>query len=394
MFGNVNVDYKPCKSSAQLRRAADYLLGRQTKQLKEGIVKTAPDLYWGINCDRDNFARDVLMTRKLFGKKPVKSANLAYKISISFSPEDNDKLTYKEAFRIAKAFAERFFQGYEVLFAVHTDTPHKHVHFLIGNCHIETGRAFRRNERDLREMSEFFGAQCMQRGLVHSVRQDYYNHDPEQHRDKETFAERQMKAGGKETFKDELREVIRTEVSDPNNRTLEDVVNALMRHYHVECRVRGNTISYRHPNYTDKNGKPASVRGSKLGEQYTVKGIEYELTEIQRSKEARRAADPRTVPQRIYITGGSGAGTEHSGSDAGTAQRNDSGYCRESGRSDGRSQTGRARGAFSSSDTADVPTLAGLYSDYRRRNGEDRRQGAEESEHSEPVRRMRKSIRR
>ena len=102
MFGNVNVDYRPCKSSAQLRRAADYLIGRQKKQIREGVVKTAPDLYWGINCDRDHFARDVLMTRKLFGKKPAKNANLAYKISISFSPEDNDKLTYREAFRIAK----------------------------------------------------------------------------------------------------------------------------------------------------------------------------------------------------------------------------------------------------------------------------------------------------
>ncbi|MBR3045641.1 MAG: relaxase/mobilization nuclease domain-containing protein, partial [Oscillospiraceae bacterium] len=240
MYGNVKVDYKPCKSSAQLRRAADYLLGRQAEQIRNGVVKTEPDLYWSLNCDRDHFVRDVLMTRELFGKKPAKNANLAYKMSISFSPEDNDKLTYQEAFRIAKAFAKRFFQGYEVLFAVHTDTPHKHVHFLIGNCHIETGRAFRRNERDLREMSGFFGAQCMQRGLIHSVRNDFYHCDADKRRDKETFAERQMKARGKETFKDELREVIQIELSDPNNRTLEDVVCALMQHYHVECRVKGN----------------------------------------------------------------------------------------------------------------------------------------------------------
>ncbi|MBQ9905936.1 MAG: relaxase/mobilization nuclease domain-containing protein [Oscillospiraceae bacterium] len=397
MYGNVNVDYRPCKSSAQLRRAADYLLGRQAEQIGNGTVKTAPDLYWSLNCDRDHFARDVLMTRKMFGKKPTTNANLAYKMSISFSPEDNDKLTYQEAFRIAKTFAERFFQGYEVLFAVHTDTPHKHVHFLIGNCNLETGRAFRRNERDLREMSEFFGAQCMQRGLVHSVRQDYYNQNPEKCRDKETFAERQMKARGKETFKDELREVIQIELGDPDNRTLEDVVNALMRHYHVECRVRGNTISYRHPGFTDKNGKPVSVRGSKLGEQYTVKGIQYELNKIQRSKEAVRTdgTQPgRAAPQRIFITGGYYAGTAGGDAVARSAQPDDPGFGR-AGRGERRgSQTGRARGTAGSSDTANVPTLAGLYSDYQRRNGEDRRPGAEEPEHSEPVRRKRKSIRR
>ena len=226
------------------------------------------------------------MTRSLFGKRPNGKANLAFKMSISFSPDDNDKLTYDEVFRIAKEFADKYFQGYEVLFAVHTDKPHKHVHFLIGNCHIETGRAYRRNQRDLYNMCEFFGEQCMKRGLVNSVRKDYFNENPD--RNKETFAEKQMKAKGKETFKDELREVIQIELADPNNKTLEDVVNALMQYYHVECRVKGNTISYRHPNFTDKNGKLVSVRGSKLGDKYTVKGINNELTKIQRGQVADR----------------------------------------------------------------------------------------------------------
>ena len=297
MFGNVNVDYQPCKTAVQLQKAADYMLGRLPEQIRDGVVKTAPNLYWGINCDRDNYARDVLMTRNLFGKRPNGKNNLAFKMSISFSPDDNDKLTYDEVFRIAKEFADKYFQGYEVLFAVHTDKPHKHVHFLIGNCHIETGRAYRRNQRDLYDMCEFFGEQCMKRGLTNSVRKDYFNDNPD--RDKETFAEKQMKAKGKETFKDELREVIRIECADPNNRTLEDVVAALMKHYHVECRVKGNTISYRHPNFTDKNGKLVSVRGSKLGDKYTVKGINYELTKIQRGQEADRA---EALTARAIIT--------------------------------------------------------------------------------------------
>ena len=253
MFGNVKVNYAPCKSKVAVERTAHYILGKLPQQIKDGVIKTAPNLYWGINCDRDNFPRDIMMTRKLFGKRNSGNANLSYQISISFSPEDRNKLTNEEVFKIAKAFAEKFFQGYEVLFAVHIDKPHPHAHFLIGNCHTETGKAFRRNERDLYNMCEYLGEQCQQRGLVHSMRQDYYNHDFDNSPDKETFAEKQMKAKGKETFKDELREVIRIECGDPNNRTLEDVVNALMKHYHVECHVKGNTISYRHPNYTDKS---------------------------------------------------------------------------------------------------------------------------------------------
>lgn len=409
MFGNVNVDYKPCKSATQLQRAADYILGRQPEQIRDGVVKTAPDLYWGINCDRDNFARDVLITRKLFGKKQSGNANLAFKMSISFSPDDNDRLTYDEVFRIAKEFAEKFFQGYEVLFAVHTDKPHKHVHFLIGNCHTETGRAYRRNQKDLYDMSEFFGKQCQQRGLVHSVREDFYNHD--KNRDKETFAERQMKAKGKETFKDELREVIRIELADPNNHTLEDVVNALMKHYNVECRVKGNTMSYRHPNFTDKSGKLASVRGSKLGEKYTVKGIEYELREKQRGRAADRTAerpesvlltgetapgrtaDSQSVEPHIYIKSTGNGGTsgnatagvrpdQYDDTESGTAVG-----CNISG-----SQEGRASDLARSGNAPDVPTLEELFSDYQRRNGEDSRKRTPEPERSETVRRKRRRI--
>lgn len=421
MFGNVNVDYQPCKTAVQLQRAADYMLGRLPEQISEGVVKTAPDLYWGINCDRDNYARDVLMTRSLFGKRPNGKANLAFKMSISFSPDDNDKLTYDEAFRIAKEFADKHFKGYEVLFAVHTDKPHKHVHFLIGNCHIETGRAYRRNQRDLYDMCEFFGEQCVKRGLVNSVRKDYFNENPD--RDKETFAEKQMKAKGKETFKDELREVIQIELADPNNKTLEDVVNALMQHYHVECRVKGNTISYRHPSYTDKNGKLVSVRGSKLGDKYTVKGINNELTKIQRGHEADRAAvltentaknDPSVqsgrsqqdsrdtgtpATGRVYLTGANSDGVR-TGENTDTNEGRSNEYTGNQGENGGASrsvggehtelQSRRESSADGIGGVGYVRSFGELFREYEERNGTNECQRPEKPESARTVRKKRK----
>ena len=426
MFGNVNVDYQPCKTAVQLQKAADYMLGRLPEQIRDGVVKTAPNLYWGINCDRDNYARDVLMTRNLFGKRPNGKNNLAFKMSISFSPDDNDKLTYDEVFRIAKEFADKYFQGYEVLFAVHTDKPHKHVHFLIGNCHIETGKAYRRNQRDLYDMCEFFGEQCMKRGLTNSVRKDYFNENPD--RDKETFAEIQMKANGKETFKDELREVIRIECADLNNKTLEDVVNALMKHYHVECRVKGNTISYRHPKFTDKNGKLVSVRGSKLGDKYTVKGINYELGKNQRGRETDRdealTADSTRTADRIQTANGglytgtddkrSGAypqgvrtitqGTETGGSSNGiseNAQAGNTASGTECNRNEssgngggdrsilgGRSE-GREGSPSGDGNAKDVPTFEELFDSYKRRNTKVVRTSDAEPEPARAVRKKR-----
>jgi len=106
------------------------MLGKELSQIKSGIVKTQPDLYMALGCDRDNFSNNVLVSRKIHGKsyRKMKENNiLAHKMSISFHPADNDKLDYRMAYEIARQFAEKFMheKGHEVLFAVHTDTPHK-----------------------------------------------------------------------------------------------------------------------------------------------------------------------------------------------------------------------------------------------------------------------------
>ena len=45
VYGNVNVNYSYCKSVAQLKSAADYILGRRKEQVEDGVVKTEPHLY-------------------------------------------------------------------------------------------------------------------------------------------------------------------------------------------------------------------------------------------------------------------------------------------------------------------------------------------------------------
>lgn len=300
-FGNVNVDYKPCKNVGQLKSAADYMLGKQKKQIQSGTVKTSNDLYTALGCNRDNFANSIMVTRKLNGKSYSRlKANeiLAYKMSISFHPDDN--VDYANAFKIAKEFAERFIhsKGYEVLIAVHTDTDHVHAHFLIGNCNFITGKSYRRSQRDLYEMSEYFGKQCLAHGFLNSVRENFYNKNPDKVRGKQTFAEVQMKKRGAETFKDELREVIEIEIADGKNKCFDDVIHSLWEDYNIECRVAGNTVSYRHPQYLDKNGKCVSVRGSKLGDLYTRKGIENEFTK--KFTDLRRAGAYRSEPSADY----------------------------------------------------------------------------------------------
>ena len=234
VYGNVNVKYAPCKSAAQLHSAADYILGKKKEQLSSSVIKTKSELYNAFGCNRDNFANSVLMTRKMHQKKYSRFFPrdiLAQKLSISFHPEDNDKLTYAEAYKMAEDFAREFFwkKGFEVLFAVHVDTEHVHVHFLVNNCNQKDGSSFRRGPKELVEMSEYFGEQCRSRSLTHSVRDSFYN--PDKTREERTFAESQMEKRGKLSFKDEIRVFIRLAMNDPTTQNIHDVVNMLERTY-------------------------------------------------------------------------------------------------------------------------------------------------------------------
>lgn len=66
------------------------------------MVKTEPHLYKAFGCNRDNFANSLLITRKMHDKRYSRYKQkeiLAQKLSISFHPEDNDRLTYEQAYK-------------------------------------------------------------------------------------------------------------------------------------------------------------------------------------------------------------------------------------------------------------------------------------------------------
>lgn len=287
VYGNVKVNYSYCKSVAQLKSADDYILGRREEQIADGVVKAQNHLYNAFGCNRDNFSNSLLMTRKMHDKKYSRYKQkeiLAQKLSISFHPDDNDKLTYEDAYRIAEEFAREFFwsKGYEVLFAVHTDTEHVHVHFLVSNCNLRDGKSFRRGPAELKEMCSYFGEQCREHGLTHSYRDTYYVKDKS--RERCNFAEYQMKKREKLSFREEMKIYLRNAINTPETRTLEDVIRYVKKYFMMDVKLRGNTISYALPYRRKENGEPVSVRGKRLGERFTVSGI----TEYLEQKEKKR----------------------------------------------------------------------------------------------------------
>lgn len=171
--------------------------------------------------------------------------------------------------------------------AVHTDTEHIHVYFIVSNCNLKDGKSFRRGMPELKEMSQFFGEQCRERGLTHSVRNTFYNEERTQER--KSFAECQMQKHDKLSFKEEIKTYVRLTMNSTETRTLEDVVEMLKKIYLMDIRLKGNTISYALPYHAGKAGKAQAVRGSKLGNRFTVAGIrQYMQEKEQKQVEYRR----------------------------------------------------------------------------------------------------------
>ena len=91
-------------------------------------------LVGGVNCDGENAFTEFMVTKKSYGK--VKGTNF-YQYMQSFSP--NEDITPEQVHKIGLEFAEKAWQGHEVLVTTHSDADHLHNHFVINSVSFETG---------------------------------------------------------------------------------------------------------------------------------------------------------------------------------------------------------------------------------------------------------------
>ncbi len=256
---------KPKRSWGQVAYTDRYLRGCLPEQIREGIRKTDPLLYGGLNCERDTFTKTLRMNMKWHGEKKVK----AYEYVQSFSPDDcHGRLSPELVHQLGLEFAGRFFSEVPCLVVTHTDRNHLHNQFLIGNVNITTGKCLQLNARSLKEMKLFSGEQCRQHGLSASVFED----GKKKAAHKRSDAEHLMKSQGKVPVKDQLYEQIRTAITSPEVNSFDDFLQLISDSYGITCRVSGNTISFKHPNLS----RP--VRGTRLAADLTREGIEMGIS--------------------------------------------------------------------------------------------------------------------
>ena len=139
------------QNASAMKGSIDYCL----QKFKTVDALTGKRYVSGINCNGLNAYKE-FMTTKLANH--ANNGRYFYQYVQSFSPKDN--VDYDKAHKIALEFAEKAWQGHEVLVTTHCDRNHIHTHFIINSVSFETGKKLRQNSNTLKVLRKLNDEIC------------------------------------------------------------------------------------------------------------------------------------------------------------------------------------------------------------------------------------------
>lgn len=149
---------KRTNSHGAMRNCMEYVL-RQDKTNAQLAYVTGPYPYEEINYDL--VYRTFLEEKKLWNK----DSGRMYAHNI-ISWHKDEQITPEQAFEFGKEFAEKWFQGFQTLVAVHKDKDHVHCHLVTNSVSYEDGKKLHTTKKDLDRMKQFTNQMCRERGLA------------------------------------------------------------------------------------------------------------------------------------------------------------------------------------------------------------------------------------
>lgn len=139
------------QNASAMKGSIDYCL----QKCKTVDSQTGQRYVSGINCNGLNAYKE-FMTTKLANN--ADNGRYFYQYVQSFSPKDN--VDYDKAHKIALEFAQKAWQGHEVLVTTHCDRNHIHTHFIINSVSFETGKKLRQNPNTLKSLRKLNDEIC------------------------------------------------------------------------------------------------------------------------------------------------------------------------------------------------------------------------------------------
>lgn len=261
------------KTALSLAEAIDYALNRD--KTEQACFET------GINCDVEAAWRDMLATKRRWGK--VQRKRQGYHIIQSFAPGE---VTPEEAHAVGVEFAQRLFgERYEAIVTTHLNKAHLHNHVVVNSVSMLDGAMYRDTFQDyyggdgvgIRGTSD---ATCQAHGLS-VIEPDPEN--PDRRRSRPEWA-------GKTAIRDTVRHDIDAALGRAY--TLQSLLQELRRMgYQVQAGNRKH-ISIRPP------GGAGNIRLDSLGDGYTEADLKARLEAIRTGQPAPPGPQPPASPWR------------------------------------------------------------------------------------------------
>src|SRR5699024_5159237 len=214
---------------------------------KRAVVKD------GHNVDADYAKSQMKQTRELFSKN---DGVQAHHVIQSFQP---DEVTPEKANQIGLELAEKLAPGHEVAVYTHDDTNHVHNHFVINSVNFETGKKYQAHGNEAIEHARSLSDEVCQEHDLSIVKE----HNASA---RYTLAEKQLLDKDKISWKEQMREAI--DNSRDSSTNFDSFKKHLERNYGIETKLRGNTLSFKHPD------RQRFTRANKLGADYEKEGLE------------------------------------------------------------------------------------------------------------------------
>lgn len=115
-------------------------------------------------CNASSAYDEMVLCKELYGKAVEDGKN---RMLIHFSQNFvAGETTPEEVYEIANEFLKHhFFDGFQVIFAVHTDKDFLHTHFVVNTVNYEDGHKWQLSQKELQELKDFSDKLLADRGL-------------------------------------------------------------------------------------------------------------------------------------------------------------------------------------------------------------------------------------
>ena len=150
-----------------MRNVLEYVL--RDEKVKEGYVFIEGP-YAGDSISYDEVYQTWIREKQIWDKD---SGRMYAHNIISFHKDE--KVTPEEVLEIGKAYAEKFFSGYQYVISVHQDKDHLHCHIVVNSVSYIDGYKLHQTKKDLEKQKEFTNDLCRERGLSIAVKGHHFD---------------------------------------------------------------------------------------------------------------------------------------------------------------------------------------------------------------------------